>query len=196
MAASGEIYLPKKAWNPKEANWFEYEKGQKWNKEGGDIGLSSLSKVTMEGDMSGKWITFSVTDAIKDMKSGEKVNNGFVILFDAVDHHEYPSSEAEDETKRPRLVVETDGSSIVLSNQLSKSELTTVSTAKSIEVSFPDGTISSVVLYSLKGEFLRSNSVKGSNVALNSTGIAQGRYLLQAMTSEGMITKNIYIGGK
>lgn len=115
-------------------------------------------------------------------------------VYDGPDHHEYASSEYEDESLRPRLVVESTGSSVITTMMSAQKAITATAQNNSLTVQTSGSELLSLSLYSLRGEQISLVTTKGYKGNLSTLGISAGQYILQAVTTAGVKTVKIRIG--
>lgn len=188
--STAKVYYPKADWKEDEADWFESSTGNKWNKEGGDIGLKALATFEIPNNAANSFIEFDLTETVADYISGEKENRGFIILLDDIDNLYIESSEAEDESLRPKLTIDLEGTAVVQNTAPTGAVFNTSVTEKEIRISGLSGNDASLSLFSLTGKKLYSKSVSASHAALSTEGIAKGAYLLQVI-SEASVTSQL-----
>lgn len=176
--SNAKVYYPKANWIQDEADWFESSTGNKWNNEGGDIGLKPVATFEVQNNAADSWFEFDLTETIKEYVSGEKENRGFIILLDDIDNLYIESSEAENESHRPKLTIETEGTAILNALSGDISALNTVLLENEIRVSGMNGAQVSLSMYTLSGKKVASGSVGTSLAILSTEGLAKGAYLL------------------
>lgn len=187
------VYMPKADWVQSEADWFEYSEGNKWNKEGGDIGLKALATFEVKNDATDSWFEFDLTETIKEYVSGEKENRGFIILLDDVDNLYLESSEAENESQRPKLTIFTGETSVVA---VSKSALNSFDynvAGNEIRVRNIEGNDALISLYTLQGKEVSSVGVVTSSASLKTDELAKGSYVLRVTSALGTTSKLVQI---
>lgn len=123
-----EVYKVTKEWDENGASWIKRTSSLNWDIYGGDYGSTALSSFSYSGSYNG-WFDFSVTSAIKDFIDNPSINYGFIILIpggvDSVydnqtkDQESYfHSSEASDESLRPKLTVTYDPGTSTMQNDI------------------------------------------------------------------------------
>lgn len=191
LSSFGQVYLPKKDWKEDEVDWFEATSGEKWSSEGGDLGLKEVTSIEYEDVMKEKWATFDVTETIKSMKSGDVTNRGFVIINDKTDHLYFESSESESEELRPKLVIESTETPIVLSQKYIQDFISIEQNATALIVADKNESIRSLALFSLSGKQV---AVTENASTLSTGSIAIGTYILSGVVSSGTFSQLIRIG--
>lgn len=123
-----EVYKATKEWDENGASWIKSTSSLNWDIYGGDYESTALSSFSYDGSYNG-WFDFSVTSAIKDFIDNPSINYGLIVLVpggvDSVydnqtkDQESYfHSSEASDESLRPKLTVTYDPGTSTMQNDI------------------------------------------------------------------------------
>ena len=123
-----EVYKVTKEWNENGASWIKSTSSVNWDIYGGDYESTALSSFSYSGSYNG-WFDFSVTSALKDFIDNPSINYGLIVLVpggvDSVYDNQtkdqetyFHSSEASDESLRPKLTVTYDPGTSTMQNDI------------------------------------------------------------------------------
>ncbi len=123
-----EVYKATKEWDENGASWIKSTSSVNWDIYGGDYESTALSSFSYSGSYNG-WFDFSVTSAIKDFIDNPSINYGLIVLVpggvDSVNDNQtkdqetyFHSSEASDESLRPKLTVTYDPGTSTMQNDI------------------------------------------------------------------------------
>lgn len=170
-------------------------------------------KVTSSNHMmKDSWITFDVTDIVKEMVKSPDKFHGFVIAeafitkngkaedkdYDDAgsynNHRYYYSSDNEEKGNRPRLKLDITPDAVIQQKIQSKKSVLVSSTAKALTLSNNRETELSLELFSIQGRVVSSMTLHaGQSETLNTTNFAKGIYLLKISNQSDTQTQHVVI---
>ena len=182
------VFVVEKEWDPATARWEI-----PWTSEGGDFDESKPIAHSSSDTTVKRWEIFDVTETAKQFVQNPASNFGFLIRFDDDDRRGIMvySSESPETDKRPKLVINGDGTHIkkVKNNRISGLSIFTQGTDLWVRVPITNGS-GKINVYSIEGKKIASVSVNAQKEVYRiAQKLTPGTYFIRLVNNSNVIIK-------
>ncbi len=186
-----KVFQVKKEWSEATANW-----DTPWTGGGGDFDENSpLSSSSQKDTTVKEWERFDVTETVQEYVNNPSSNHGFLIMFDDNDRRGIMvySSQCEEanKDKRPKLVINGDGTAIKKSKKMSHPEMTMFFRGNALWLDISEVKVPGTVqVYSVDGRNVLSAEVNShSGKFIVTDRMTPGAYFIRYDSNNNTIVK-------
>ncbi len=193
------VFRITKAWSENGTNWKN-----PWSKPGGDFDTSVIGDFYEYPDNNNIWFDWDVSDFVFDMVNGKVENHGFILLvtggwglqFSLNQENYFHSGEYAVPNLRPKLTVTYSDNTATQENVSKRDKgFYMRQSGNSLQMHIPGTGGSSITIIDSEGRTISRAVVNrgDSNTTLNLGGFSSGVYFVSVVTSNGVMTKKIYV---
>lgn len=180
VSSTGKLHTLTKDWDYKKVTWDNATGSVKWSTPGGDKSFNVVLEKKFASNESGKWVDFTVTQAVKQFITSPEKNFGFLLIptGSADDVLNFESSESSQQDKRPKLKITYTATS-VKTHDVSAIAVNNVKIMPNmLVISMPSAARRTISLIEMNGSTVLKAASSKQQVRLDTAHMPAGMYIL------------------